>query len=114
MSPPIDLPNANPAEPLKVDERTPQDDAPPILPSEQNRPFGDAVPTPTEPGLDQPLPPKTTPADSDPASQPQPDDAPESPPEEISVPIGDAIPAPTEPGLDQPLPEKHSPKPRTP
>ncbi len=95
-------------------KRPQEDDAPPILPSEQNHPFGDAVPAPTEPGLDQPLPPKRPPADVEPAPQPQQDDARDPFREEISVPIGDAVPAPKEPGLDQPLPEKKSPKPLAP
>jgi hypothetical protein len=114
MSTHIDLPSAVPANPTDPVQRPQADDAPPILPSEQNRPFGDAVPAPTEPGLDQPLPPKSKPIDPEPAPQPHPDEVPESPPEEISVPIGDAVPAPTEPGLDQPLPEKNAPRPETP
>ncbi|MBN3854952.1 hypothetical protein G3N59_16340 [Paraburkholderia sp. Ac-20340] len=86
------------------------DDEPPILPSEQSRPFGDAVPAPTEPGLDQPLPPKQPQTEPDPAPQPpqaQPDTDDSDPvPEELSVPIGDAVPTPVEPGLDRPLPPK--------
>ncbi|WP_321881867.1 hypothetical protein [Paraburkholderia bannensis] len=106
----IELPSVDPTEdPPKPDERPLQDDVPPILPSEQSRPFGDAVPAPKEPGLDQPLPPKTQPADPAPAApQAHPDEPPDPPPEDINVPIGDAVPAPTEPGLDQPLPEKKS------
>ncbi|WP_042297840.1 hypothetical protein [Paraburkholderia bannensis] len=106
----IELPDVDPAEdPPRRHERPSPDDAPPILPSEQSRPFGDAVPAPKEPGLDQPLPPKTQPADAEPpAPQARPDEPPDLPPEDINVPIGDAVPAPTEPGLDQPLPEKKS------
>jgi hypothetical protein len=115
MSTHIDFPdNAMPPDPVAPDERAAQDDAPPILPSEQNHPFGDAVPAPTEPGLDQPLPPKTPSADAESAPQPPEHETPDALPEEISVPIGDAVPAPTEPGLDQPLPAKNAPKPETP
>jgi hypothetical protein len=72
------------------------------------KPFGDAVPAPTEPGLDQPLPPKTKtqpdePADAAPEDQ---DERVDAPPNDISRPLGDAVPTPTEPGLDQPLPAK--------
>lgn len=34
-------------------------------PSTTSRPLGDAIPTPTEPGLDQPLPPKEQPEEDD-------------------------------------------------
>lgn len=110
----IELPNVEPTEdPPTPDARPSPDDAPPILPSEQSRPFGDAVPAPKEPGLDQPLPPKSRPADPEPAAPPaRADDATEPPlPDEINVPIGDAVPTPTESGLDQPLPPKRSLKP---
>jgi len=35
-------------------------------PGETSKPLGDAIPTPTEPGLDQPLPPKPLPDDDEP------------------------------------------------
>ncbi|CAG9213163.1 conserved hypothetical protein [Paraburkholderia tropica] len=41
--------------PDQTPEPAPDQDAPP---ADLPRPFGDAVPAPTEPGLDQPLPPK--------------------------------------------------------
>ncbi|SAL61155.1 hypothetical protein [Caballeronia humi] len=73
-------------------------------PTEISVPIGDAIPTPVEPGLDQPLPEK---ADADPG----PDstfEPPAEPPIDVSKPIGDAIPTThAEPGTDQPLPEKN-------
>ncbi|WP_322029290.1 hypothetical protein [Paraburkholderia sp. J76] len=74
-----------------------------------SRPFGDAVPAPTEPGLDQPLPPKTPDLPADPPAQEGDESADESdaaPQNDISKPLGDAVPTPVEPGQDQPLPPK--------
>jgi hypothetical protein len=78
-------------------------------PTDISRPVGDAVPTPVEPGMDQPLPEKPVSGENVPR-----DDATEKStdaPENrggvaTSKPVGDAIPTPVDPGLDQPLPEK--------
>jgi hypothetical protein len=76
-------------------------------PADVSVPIGDAIPTPVEPGLDQPLPEKNvasaeaTPAPGAPDAEP---DA--APGNDISKPVGDAIPTPVEPGTDQPLPDK--------
>jgi hypothetical protein len=72
------------------------------------KPFGDAVPAPTEPGLDQPLPPKkkTQPEQQPDAASEDQHEPLDVPPNDISRPLGDALPAPAEPGLDQPLPAK--------
>jgi hypothetical protein len=77
-------------------------------PADVSVPVGDAIPTPVEPGLDQPLPEKSdasagaTPAAGD-RDDAEPDTAPGN---DISKPVGDAIPTPVEPGTDQPLPDK--------
>jgi hypothetical protein len=75
-------------------------------PTDLSKPVGDAVPAPTEPGLDQPLPPKT-PQDlpTDPAGE-RAGKTTDAPPSDVSRPLGDAVPTPAEPGLDQPLPPK--------
>jgi hypothetical protein len=65
------------------EESTLPEDPAEIPPTELNKPIGDAIPTPTEPGLDQPLPEK--PKTDDEASA-QPSDKPE--------PLGDDDPPP--------------------
>jgi hypothetical protein len=101
-------------DPPERGERAEQADQPEVAPEPRAtdfpKPFGDAVPAPAEPGLDQPLPPKTK---TQPERQPDPaperdDESDDAPPNDISRPLGDAVPTPAEPGLDQPLPAKKS------
>ncbi|HTR09620.1 MAG TPA: hypothetical protein VMJ11_23785 [Paraburkholderia sp.] len=88
------------------ENREPPDDTADPRHGDHPRPIGDALPIPTEPGLDQPLPPKTH--HEAPSEKPgeRPDDSAKAPSGEISRPLGDAVPTPAEPGLDQPLPAK--------
>lgn len=53
MTQPTQLPN----EPAHEPERQAEED-PGSPPTDISKPIGDAIPTPVEPGLDQPLPPK--------------------------------------------------------
>jgi hypothetical protein len=76
-------------------------------PTQVSKPIGDAIPAPTEPGMDQPLPEKDVTPSADDVSRNDTAEESEKPSgEAVSKPIGDAIPAPVEPGLNQPLPEK--------
>jgi hypothetical protein len=96
--------------PERREQRDPPEVAPEPRATDLPKPFGDAVPAPTEPGLDQPLPPKSRTRPECPA-QPasgSDDEAVDAPPNDISRPLGDAVPTPEEPGLDQPLPAKKS------
>jgi hypothetical protein len=105
---------------MQTPEHGDASNTPDAPPTDLPKPIGDAIPTPTEPGLDQPLPPKTpkrepksAPKSDYPAPNDKPDQTPEpapaqdAPPADLPRPFGDAVPAPTEPGLDQPLPPKH-------
>jgi hypothetical protein len=90
----------------RSDPHEPLEDTGNGRPKDVSKPIGDAVPAPVEPGLDQPLPPKTRhepPLDETCERLDEPTDA---PPADTSKPIGDALPTPVEPGLDQPLPPK--------
>ncbi|MGE8471413.1 MAG: hypothetical protein ACN6QC_09195 [Paraburkholderia hospita] len=51
----------------KGEENTEPRDPAEIPPNELSKPIGDAIPTPVEPGLDQPLPEKPKTDDKDPA-----------------------------------------------
>jgi hypothetical protein len=51
------------------EESTLPEDPAEIPPTELNKPIGDAIPTPVEPGLDQPLPEKPKTDDANTASQ---------------------------------------------
>lgn len=85
------------------------EDAPDPRGTDLSKPFGDAVPAPAEPGLDQPLPPKTPDLPAEEARERAGESSGEAdpaPPNDISKPLGDAVPTPVEPGLDQPLPPK--------
>jgi hypothetical protein len=84
-------PNKPSSEPPREPERQAEED-PGSPPTEVSKPIGDAIPTPVEPGLDQPLPKKgedTVPA-ADPSSG-QPDPKPD--------PLGDTD---TPPGVPPP------------
>jgi hypothetical protein len=61
--------------PKGQDNSEPRDPAE-IPPNELNKPIGDAIPTPVEPGLDQPLPEKPKADDEDPAEPIGDDDPP--------------------------------------
>ena len=84
------------------------EEAPEPRGTDMRKPFGDAVPAPAEPGLDQPLPPKTHDLPTEEAGE-SPGESDRAPNNDISRPLGDAVPTPVEPGLDQPLPPKKQP-----
>ncbi|SDE27610.1 hypothetical protein [Paraburkholderia lycopersici] len=83
----------------------PPEGAPPRA-TDLPKPVGDAVPAPTEPGLDRPLPPKTQPEPPAEETNGGPGEPAQTPSEDESRPLGDALPTPREPGLDRPLPPK--------
>jgi hypothetical protein len=60
----------------KGEENTEPRDPAEIPPNELSKPIGDAIPTPDEPGLDQPLPEKPKTDDKDPAEPIGDDDPP--------------------------------------
>ncbi|MDE1179281.1 hypothetical protein [Paraburkholderia sp.] len=69
---------------MTADVTIPDDDATPDQPghepTETSKPIGDAIPTPVEPGLDQPLPPKSEiPAQDADAPAPSPTHPPATP-----------------------------------
>ncbi|WP_118179249.1 hypothetical protein [Paraburkholderia phosphatilytica] len=70
-----------------------QDNPPEESPLETNKPIGDAIPTPTEPGLDQPLPEK----DAIPPQKRSPkDEAKDEPIGETDTPPGVPPPGPSD------------------
>lgn len=62
----------NPNDPESTQPKDPAE----IPPNELNKPIGDAIPTPVEPGLDQPLPEKPDPEEDEPPDEHLGDDDP--------------------------------------